>query len=132
MHYEQHPDDFLLEMRKSVLAEAATVRARLEDTATTEEDEDLVEDVDIATTTQARAFAHQMRVRDQLYLQKLLAAEKRILSKHYGICRICEELVPEARLRARPCADTHVECKAEEEKAAKGRSIRVESSHEEV
>jgi len=119
---EKHSQSFIEEIQKQVSAEQEALTIRLAEHAAEEAgetDEKLIDEVDIAVTTQTRALAAQMRNRDLIYGEKLRGAMQRIANGTYGICRFCEELIPEARLRARPTADAHVDCKQEEENAEK-------------
>jgi len=48
-------------------------------------------------------------------LEEIDQALERIREGTFGICEICEKLIPKARLRARPQASLCVECKQREE-----------------
>lgn len=47
------------------------------------------------------------------YLQYIEDALDRIKRKTYGICKVCHDLIEEARLKAVPTTTTHVGCKGQ-------------------
>ncbi len=68
-------------------------------------EDDSAQEADLYSNLISQEFASEE------YLDDVNAALERIANDEYGICKYCKKGIGEDRLRARPEASTHVECK---------------------
>lgn len=78
--------------------------------------DDLIDDVDLATSDMAQSMRMRLRNREVLYLKKVNEALDRIDQGIFGLCESCDEPIEIKRLEARPTATLCIACKEEEEK----------------
>ena len=71
---------------------------------------------DVASDTFEREFSLGLASSEQELLYAIEEALKRIESREYGICVICEKKISKARLKAVPYARYCIECQTKEEK----------------
>ncbi len=74
---------------------------------------------DRASEESDRSFELRIRDRERKLINKIKEAIERIDEGEYGICESCEELIGEARLRARPVTTLCIDCKTEQERLEK-------------
>ena len=78
--------------------------------------DDLMDEVDIASSEVSQTVHLRLRDRENLLLNKIEKALKRIDGGTYGICDICGGEISLKRLAARPVATLCIRCKEEQEK----------------
>jgi len=71
---------------------------------------------DVASDTFEREFSLGLASNEQNILYEIEEAMKRIESKEYGFCVVCEKKVTKERLRAVPYAQYCIECQTKQEK----------------
>ncbi len=74
---------------------------------------------DVASDTFEREFSLGLASNEQELLYAIEDALKRIESREYGICVICEKKISKVRLKAVPYAKYCIECQTKEEKRKK-------------
>lgn len=74
------------------------------------------DDVDIASDTIDRTLLNSLGEADQRRLTMIDRALERIAKGTYGLCLLCNEAIPEARLEALPYAALCVDCQTKEER----------------
>ena len=83
-----------------------------------------VEEIDVSTSETLRSTELRLRDRERYLLQKIEDAIERIDGGGYGLCKLCEEEIPIARLKARPVTDLCISCKETQEKEEKNKLTR--------
>ena len=63
-----------------------------------------------------KEYLHQMQERQQMYIDHLVKAIRRIENKSYGICRTSGKLISKERLKAVPHATLSIEAKLERDR----------------
>lgn len=63
-----------------------------------------------------KEYLHQMQERQQMYIDHLIKALRRIENKSYGICRSSGKLISKQRLNAVPHATLSIEAKLNRDK----------------
>lgn len=79
-------------------------------------EEDLLDEVDLASSESAQNLSIRLRDRERILLKKIEKALKKIEDNTFGICESCEEEIGLKRLEARPVTDLCIRCKEEQEK----------------
>ena len=80
------------------------------------EDDDLMDDIDLASSEQDQSMVYRMRDRERNLIKKIDKTLMKIEEGSYGICTACEEPIDIKRLQARPVAELCITCKEEQEK----------------
>ena len=101
----------LLEQRAQIIAHA---RQMLPAEVQIDSD-DLADEIDNAVSESNASFTGQMRERERGLLAKIERSLERIEQGSYGECESCGEEIGLDRLRARPVADSCIDCKDEQE-----------------
>lgn len=78
--------------------------------------DDFPDEIDAASSESGLAFIGRLREREQVLLQKIDAALRKIDSGTYGTCISCDEDIGTQRLLARPVADLCIDCKSQQER----------------
>lgn len=109
-----HREEFLDEMRGRLL-ERREALTRLADTAsdataTVELDQTRIGRLSRMDAMQSQAMARELVRRNRRERTAIDGALERIANGEYGICRGCEEEIPEGRLRANPSTPLCVGC----------------------
>lgn len=95
----------LLDRRRDLLRRIDSVEEHLVEAGESVE-------LELEERAQEDLISHRLLSLDERSREELLAinaALQRIADGTYGICEVCGEPIPEARLRAMPTATTHVE-----------------------
>jgi DnaK suppressor protein len=85
----------------------------------TDENGNFPDPTDRASLESDRNFELRIRDRERRLIMKIREALNRIETGEFGICESCEELIGEARLRARPVTTLCIDCKTEQERKEK-------------
>lgn len=80
------------------------------------DEEDLMDDIDLASSEQDQSMTYRMRDRERNLIKKIDKALAKIEEGTYGTCENCEEPIGIKRLEARPVAELCITCKEEQEK----------------
>jgi len=107
----------LLEQRLQIIAHARRMLA--EDVQI--DGDDLADEVDNAVSDSNASFAGQMRERERGLLAQVERALEKIERGNYGACESCGEEIGLGRLRARPVAESCIDCQGEEERLERQR-----------
>lgn len=75
---------------------------------------------DVASDTFEREFSLNLASNEQNLLYEIEEALKRIETKEYGICVMCEDKITKERLKAIPYTKYCIECQSKQEKKGKG------------
>lgn len=103
----------ILEKRKEdILSQAASVK----EPVYSFKEEDLLDEVDLASTESDQNMNIRLRDRERILLKKIDKALAKIENNEYGICEKCEEEIGVRRLEARPVTDLCIRCKEEQER----------------
>lgn len=81
--------------------------------------DDLADEVDLASSELNQSVALRLRDRERLLLHKIEQALAKIDSNTYGVCDSCEEPIEMKRLEVRPVAELCIRCKEAEEQEEK-------------
>jgi DnaK suppressor protein len=87
-----------------------TVQSEKESSATVELDQSKVGRLSRMDALQGQAMTQETKLRHELSLRNIAAALVRIEAGDYGYCKICDENIAEARLRADPSVSNCIEC----------------------
>lgn len=79
-------------------------------------EEDLLDEVDLASTESDQNMSIRLRDRERTLLKKIEKALVKIEDGTIGICEECEEDIGIRRLLARPVTDLCIRCKEEQER----------------
>ena len=107
--------EMLLQMKAEILEQ--TKRKGLEDFSIS--DQELADEMDLATSEGARSLSCKMHDRNVRLLYKIEDALNRIEDGTFGMCEECGEEIGIKRLRARPVASCCIECKEHQERQEK-------------
>jgi DnaK suppressor protein len=77
--------------------------------------DDLPDEVDLASSELNQSVALRLRDRERLLLHKIEIALAKIASGTFGVCESCEEPIELKRLEARPVAEFCIRCKEAQE-----------------
>lgn len=108
----KHFKTLLEERRKEVLSQAATVKEPVYSL----KQEDLLDEIDLASTESEQSMNIRLRDREQILLKKIDKALEKIEKGEYGVCETCGEEIGAKRLEARPVTDLCIRCKEEQER----------------
>lgn len=100
----------LLDKRKSLVNEAVETMGDL-----TESQESYADMTDQASAEMDRNFLLRVRDRERKLIIKIDSVIAKIDDGSYGICDLCNDLISEARLTARPETTQCIECKTDME-----------------
>jgi DnaK suppressor protein len=78
--------------------------------------EDLLDEVDLASTESDQNMNIRLRDRERILLRKIDKALAKIEAGDYGVCESCGEDIGLRRLEARPVTDLCIRCKEEQER----------------
>lgn len=78
--------------------------------------EDLLDEVDLASTESDQNMNIRLRDRERILLRKIDKALAKIEAGDYGVCESCSEDISLRRLEARPVTDLCIRCKEEQER----------------
>lgn len=78
--------------------------------------EDLLDEVDLASTESDQNMNIRLRDRERILLRKIDKALAKIEAGDYGVCESCGEDISLRRLEARPVTDLCIRCKEEQER----------------
>jgi DnaK suppressor protein len=81
----------------------------------THDDEVYADWTDVATVETDKAMQLRIRDRERMLMTKIEEALRRLDDGTFGQCERCEELISEARLKARPVTTLCIDCKSEME-----------------
>jgi DnaK suppressor protein len=109
----------LLLERKQALMEGVTDTVE----GMSDEDETFPDPNDRATLESDRNFVLRIRDRERKLITKIDKALARLEDGTFGVCEECGEKISEKRLKARPVTTLCIECKEEQEKLEKARSL---------
>ena len=104
--------DILEKRRSEILDQAASVK----EPVYTFKEEDLLDEVDLASSESEQNMSIRLRDRERILLRKIDKALKKIESDEYGVCESCGEEISVRRLEARPVTDLCIRCKEEQER----------------
>ncbi|MBF0104501.1 MAG: TraR/DksA C4-type zinc finger protein [Deltaproteobacteria bacterium] len=104
--------EILLERREKILSQAASVG----EPVYSFKEEDLLDEVDLASTESDQNMSIRLRDRERTLLRKVDKALKKIEAGDYGKCEQCSEEIGFRRLEARPVTDLCIRCKEEQER----------------
>ncbi|MCP5464979.1 MAG: RNA polymerase-binding protein DksA [Deltaproteobacteria bacterium] len=79
-------------------------------------EEDLLDEVDLASTESDQNMNIRLRDRERILLKKINKALSKIEAGDYGVCEECGEDIGTRRLEARPVTDLCIRCKEEQER----------------
>jgi len=85
----------------------------------TDEKSNFPDPTDRASLESDRNFELRIRDRERKLIMKIREALERIDNGEFGICESCEEMIGEARLKARPVTTLCIDCKTEQERQEK-------------
>jgi DnaK suppressor protein len=102
----------LLRERRELISRA--LKAMREDT--TFDSDDLPDEIDQASAEYIQGLSLRLRDREGYYLRKIDEALRKMESGVYGICEICQQEIPLARLIVRPVAPLCISCKESQER----------------
>ncbi|WP_027713794.1 RNA polymerase-binding protein DksA [Desulfuromonas sp. TF] len=85
----------------------------------TDEKSNFPDPTDRASLESDRNFELRIRDRERKLIMKIREALERIENGEFGICESCEEMIGEARLKARPVTTLCIDCKTEQERQEK-------------
>lgn len=102
----------LEERRNELIAQSAKVNEAVYAIS----QEDLPDEVDLASSESDQNMTIRLRNREQILLKKIDKSLKKIVDGTYGICENCEEDISLRRLEARPVTEYCIRCKEEQEK----------------
>lgn len=103
----------ILEARKEeIISQAATAK----EPVYSFNEEDLLDEVDLASTESDQNMSIRLRDRERTLLRKIEKALTKIGNGEYGICESCGEEIGMRRLQARPVTDLCIRCKEEQER----------------
>ena len=77
--------------------------------------------MDRALLESSRSRELRIRDRERKLIAKIKVALEKIEGGTFGICEVCEELIGEERLKARPVTNLCIDCKTEQEASEKRR-----------
>jgi DnaK suppressor protein len=103
---------------RTLLEQKARIIARARKMVAAEvqiDSDDLADEIDNAVSESNASFTGQMRERERGLLAKVERSLERIEQGSYGECESCGEEIGLDRLRARPVADSCIDCKDEQE-----------------
>ena len=108
----------LSQIKQQLIVERRTLISRAlktmrEDTAF--DADDLPDEIDQASAEYIQGLALRLRDREGYYLRKIEEALRKMESGVYGICEVCNEEIPLARLAVRPVAPLCISCKESQE-----------------
>lgn len=98
--------------RADILQQAASVK----EPVYTFKEEDLLDEVDLASSESDQNMSIRLRDRERILLRKIDKALKKIETDEYGVCESCGEEISARRLEARPVTDLCIRCKEEQER----------------
>ena len=104
----------LHEIRLSIMDDLGLLESQSMKTTSADSSGDLIYSdhmPDLGSATIEREKAFMFASRDGVYLGQLEAALKRIEDGSFGICRVCEHEIPEARMEAVPTTTLCIPCK---------------------
>ena len=104
--------DILEKRRSEILDQAESVK----EPVYTFKEEDLLDEVDLASSESEQNMSIRLRDRERILLRKIDKALKKIESDEYGVCESCGEEISVRRLEARPVTDLCIRCKEEQER----------------
>lgn len=103
----------VLEERKdAIISQAASVK----EPVYSFKEEDLLDEVDLASTESDQNMSIRLRDRERTLLKKIEKALVKIDQGEYGVCESCGEEIGVRRLEARPVTDLCIRCKEEQER----------------
>lgn len=118
----QHFKNIILEQRKEIMEEIATLRESMMDTTTGEYTGEnssySIHMADQGGEQMDREITFLFASREGKYLRYLEEALQRIESGQYGICRDCGSLINKERLEAVPIAQQCISCKTSQKQSA--------------
>jgi DnaK suppressor protein len=79
------------------------------------DDEVYADWTDVATVETDKAMQLKIKDRERMLMVKIEEALRRIDQGTFGECERCEEMISEARLKARPVTTLCIDCKSEME-----------------
>lgn len=103
----------MLEARKEEIISQAT---SMKEPVYSFNEEDLLDEVDLASTESDQSMSIRLRDRERTLLKKIEKALNKVESGEYGICESCGEMIGARRLEARPVTDLCIRCKEEQER----------------
>ena len=116
-------EDMLIEKRREIVtAQSESEKAETFKSQVQAGDGGESNSADLATDYNALETNFELAAREGKYLVYLEEALKRIKKGTFGICKVCGQLIPKARLMAVPTATKCVNCKEETKKKEKENS----------
>lgn len=113
-------EDMLIEKRREIVtAQSESEKAETFKSQVQAGDGGESNSADLATDYNALETNFELAAREGKYLVYLEEALKRIKKGTFGICKVCGQLIPKARLMAVPTATKCVNCKEETKKKEK-------------
>ncbi len=103
----------ILEKRK---AEILSQSAGVNDQVYSLKEDDLLDEVDLASSESDQNMNIRLRDRERVLLRKIDKALVKISNGDYGVCESCGEDISVRRLEARPVTDLCIRCKEEQER----------------
>jgi DnaK suppressor protein len=105
-------EKILLEKKEEILRNA---KKTLDHDMTLEQD-DLPDEMDLASSEYIQSFTFRLRGRERVFLDKIDKALEKITEGTFGICEECEEPIAVKRLEARPETTLCIRCKEDQER----------------
>lgn len=113
-------EDMLIEKRREIVtAQSESDKAETFKSQVQAGDGGESNSADLATDYNALETNFELAAREGKYLVYLEEALKRIKKGTFGVCKVCGQLIPKARLMAVPTATKCVNCKEETKKKEK-------------
>lgn len=113
-------EDMLIEKRREIVtAQSESEKAETFKSQVQAGDGGESNSADLATDYNALETNFELAAREGKYLVYLEEALKRIKKGTFGVCKVCGQLIPKARLIAVPTATKCVNCKEETKKKEK-------------
>ncbi len=124
----EEPSEEVLEreldrFRKLLLDEKSKLLRNAQRTLTedmTLDQEDLPDEMDLATADYNQSLAFRLRGRERHLLDKIEEALQRLDDDEYFWCRACETFIGIKRLQARPVTTLCIRCKEQQEQKERG------------
>jgi DnaK suppressor protein len=108
-------EKILIEKREDLLKSA---KRTLDEDMTLDQD-DLPDEMDLASSEYIQSFTFRLRGREKTFLSKIDHALAKIAEGTFGICEECGEPISVKRLEARPETTLCIRCKEDQERHEK-------------
>lgn len=107
----EHIKQMLLKMKAEIVDQLVKKKSSLEEEKTIE-----IEDLDAIAEDRNREYEYLLTTMDTKKLKQIDEALTKIENKTYGVCEVCGEEIPVARLKILPFAKLCIDCASNVEK----------------